>query len=149
MAFVRTGFDGQLPAKFMPATSTDVGIVDGTSELTRAGPFNMVNKEELSRYVHIDECDYFVDLDLAEEEQEDGKKGKGEASGADGAVPARIDGRPDAAQWTAHLSAPFLDAGRSSALFRAFYVPGFSARRNKYLSYTLYIRNGLYEPGGE
>ncbi len=47
---------------------------------------------------------------------------------------------PAGAQWRTVGEAPFLDAARSPALWRAFHVPWLSARRNAYTSLRLMRR---------
>ena len=47
---------------------------------------------------------------------------------------------PAGATWRTVAEAPFLDAGRSPALWRAFYVPGVFGRRNHYTAMRLMRR---------
>jgi alpha-1,2-mannosyltransferase len=49
---------------------------------------------------------------------------------------------PAGARWSRVAGAPFLDAGRSPALWRAFHVPGVSRYRNAYTELRLLLRNG-------
>ena len=47
---------------------------------------------------------------------------------------------PAGARWTEQAAAPFLDAARSPALWRAFHVPVISAKRNAFTRMLL-LRN--------
>ena len=49
---------------------------------------------------------------------------------------------PAGARWSRVAGAPFLDAGRSPALWRAFHVPGVSRSRNVYTELRLLRNNG-------
>ena len=80
---------------------------------SEGGPFNDENAEEPSRYVELNSCDYVVDWNLG----------------------GRWDG---VAGWEVLARAPFLDAAKSHALLRAFYVPfGVSAKRTAFEDYLL------------
>jgi hypothetical protein len=50
---------------------------------------------------------------------------------------------PGGAQWETIAESPFLDASRSPALWRAFYVPILSQRSNAYTSMTLKVRTDV------
>lgn len=43
----------------------------------------------------------------------------------------------DPAAWEEVAALPFLDAARSPALTRAFYIPGLSPARNRHMDYVL------------
>uniref|UniRef100_A0A6B2L1M8 Mannosyltransferase n=1 Tax=Arcella intermedia TaxID=1963864 RepID=A0A6B2L1M8_9EUKA len=75
--------------------------------------FNDLNKEEPSRYIPLDQCHYIVDR-LPKES---------------------IFEKYDQAKWETILSEPFLDAPNSHKLFRAFYVPYLSQKKNTWSSY--------------
>ena len=112
LLWVRGGFRGQLPQPFGPWP--------GGMSATPAH-MNDRNLDEPSRYASERSCEYIVDLDLADQ-----------------AEPSVVR---DGAHWERVHCAPFLDAGRStSTLARAFYIPGFSARRNVYAEYCLMKR---------
>ncbi|CAK0830091.1 unnamed protein product [Prorocentrum cordatum] len=107
LSYVRFGPTGLLPAEF--------NVSVGTSGVP---PFmNDLNREEPSRYVDADRCDFLIDVDLGE---------------AQGDIPAL---RSRALRTLAE--APFLDASRSRFPWRAFYVPGISKQKNVYASYRL------------
>mmetsp|Transcript_15507 Transcript_15507/g.52308 ORF Transcript_15507/g.52308 Transcript_15507/m.52308 type:complete len:163 (+) Transcript_15507:1557-2045(+) len=105
LSFVRSDFRGQLPQPFHP--------VHGTRAATPA--MNAVNREEPSRYVHLEECDLFV--------------------GAEGG-----DAPRDGDGWTTVLEEPMLDVDASPTLTRAFWIPRLSARRNTYTVMALFAR---------
>lgn len=52
--------------------------------------------------------------------------------------PRRAADRGAAVSWTLLWEAPFLDAGKSPALSRAFFVPGWSSKRNVFGTYRVY-----------
>ena len=52
--------------------------------------------------------------------------------------PRRAADRAAAVSWTLLWEAPFLDAGKSPALSRAFFVPGWSSKRNVFGTYRVY-----------
>jgi alpha-1,2-mannosyltransferase len=53
---------------------------------------------------------------------------------------------PNGARWSLLADAPFLDAGRSPALWRAFRVPLLSARRNAFTTMRLLRRDAAGAP---
>ena len=66
--------------------------------------------------------------------------GSSEDDGLDELDPPRraAAARPANVSWTLLWEAPFLDASRSPALSRAFFVPGWSSKRNVYGTYRVY-----------
>ena len=114
LAFVRDGFDGQLPAHYsapLPAGSRAIHA-----------HFNDMNREEPSRYVPLPTCDWLVDL-----------------LPADGA-PDEAARRHLQKGFRSWQTVPFLDAPRSPAWSRALYVPFVSDTRNAYVEYALMQR---------
>jgi hypothetical protein len=55
-------------------------------------------------------------------------------------VGLQAEAPPPGARWTPFADAPFLDAARSPALWRAFRVPLLSARRNSFTRLVLLRR---------
>ena len=109
-AFVRGGFDGQLPQRFTAQHGTWAAPPN----------FNGLNQDEPSRYVESTACHYYVDLEL------------------EGRDKPAVDPRFSEAQgWSLVHAAPFLDLERSPQLTRAFYIPFLSQRKNTYAKYTL------------
>jgi len=96
---VSSGFGGQLPQKFGKEGA----------RVKAAQPFNAVNREEVSRYVEIEDCDYFVELLLEADEE----LGRGEAAGA---VAMGKDGRRG--EWKKIFAKEYLDAEKTGALHR-------------------------------
>lgn len=104
VSFVRAGFTGHLPAHFLSDGGTSR---DG-------GPFNDMNRDEPSRYVHIDSCDFIVDLDLEQHWTSN-------------------------STWSILARYPFLNGAESHPLFRAFYVP-FTSQSLSFAEYLLLER---------
>lgn len=113
LEFIKSGYDGLLPKPF--------AAVNGTSMIPTA--MNNVNQEEPSRYIPQASCDYIVDRDNGEV--------------------AEFEPRFTAAssEWDRVLCRPFLDSGRTPALYRAFYIPMLSESHTVYTEYCLLKRN--------
>ncbi|XP_025078630.1 alpha-1,2-mannosyltransferase ALG9-like [Pomacea canaliculata] len=109
LQFIKSEFKGLLPKAYEPWPNG-----------TRLIPSNMndLNKEEPSRYIDISRCHYLVDLDVPTESS----------------LEPRYAALED---WTVVASAPFLDAGRSHRLLRAFYIPFVSAAHCHYADYNI------------
>jgi len=90
--WLKSSFDGQLPVYFKE--------VDGTWQ--NGGPFNEMNHEEMSRYSSIDECEWIIDMDFDEQQEEHFYK------------------RPD---FEIVERVPFLNAAKTRAPFRWLYIP--------------------------
>jgi len=119
LRFIKSGFDGLLPRPF---ADEDGG--------TRAAPrqLNDQNREEPENYwPDAAQCDYVVTL---------GPAGRQNGSGSwfDEAALGVAEG------WTVMAEQPFVDGGGSPALTRAFFIPGYSRKMNKWLRYALLER---------
>lgn len=116
--FLKSEFRGLLPKPFKQGYSR----IDSTRyEPTE---MNNLNKEEVSRYVSLDSCNYVIDVDMPATELEP-------------------NFRKMSDKWIVLASQPFIDATRSNGfagLLRAFYIPYFSDITNKMTTYTLYRR---------
>eukprot|EP00038_Savillea_parva_P010725 m.192314 g.192314 ORF g.192314 m.192314 type:complete len:575 (-) comp18618_c0_seq1:93-1817(-) len=112
MAFIKSGYDGLLPKPF--------AAVNGTSIVPTA--MNNMNREEPSRYVSVETCDFVVDRDAGTEADHE---------------PRFTHLTKD---WDRVLCRPFLDAARTPALFRAFYIPKLSESQTLYVDYCLLRR---------
>ena len=112
LSFLRSGFRGLLPKEFSPHENATSIMPQG---------FNDMNREEMDRYVSLDQCDYIVDFDF-EGQHED-----------------RYTRLHD---FQVIFKAPFLNADRSSRfLTRAFFLGENSMRRyNTYDDYVLLRR---------
>ncbi|XP_062894824.1 alpha-1,2-mannosyltransferase ALG9 isoform X1 [Mobula hypostoma] len=110
LQFVASEFRGQLPKPFAKGRKA-----------TRIHPTDMndQNREEPSRYVEVRHCHYLVDLDTESETPRE----------------PRYSANKD--EWMVIAYKPFLDAKRSSKLFRAFYVPFLSDQHTTYANYTI------------
>ncbi|XP_051896012.1 alpha-1,2-mannosyltransferase ALG9 isoform X5 [Pristis pectinata] len=110
LQFIASEFRGQLPKPFAKGRRA-----------TRIEPTDMndQNREEPSRYVDIRQCHYLVDLDTESE------------------TPREPRYSADKDDWMIVAYKPFLDATRSSRLFRAFYIPFLSEQHTTYSNYTI------------
>lgn len=112
LLWLRAGFGGQLPQPFAEWPR-------GLSALP--AHMNDRNRDEPSRYSELDRCDVVVDVELRSQ-----------------AEPSAV---ADAATWERVHCAPFLDAAAStSTLARAFYIPGYSDKRNVFAEYCVVAR---------
>jgi alpha-1,2-mannosyltransferase len=109
LRFVKSSFGGQLPQYFHP---------NGTS--FNAPHFNDLNKEEPTRYVALDECHYFVDVEF------------------EGQLEPQLSSLPN---WEIVFKYDFMNADRSHRLYRAFYVPYLSKPHLTYDPYVLLKNN--------
>ncbi|CAI5740115.1 unnamed protein product [Peronospora destructor] len=109
--FVKSSFSGLLPKPFEEH-------LHGTSIIPSA--MNDQNREEPSRYVSINVCDYVVDLNLSSQKE--------------------IKFWEEPATWELVHSEQFLDAERSKSPYRSFYIPMLTPRYAHYAEYTIYKR---------
>ncbi|CAI7830388.1 unnamed protein product [Closterium sp. NIES-53] len=86
-----------------------------------------------SRQLDESLCDYLVELDNSRHVSMTGERGS-ILEGADA-----LRGH-DEDEWEVLASLPFVDAQRSPALYRAFFIPSLSERLVKYGSYALLRR---------
>jgi alpha-1,2-mannosyltransferase len=113
LQFVRSEFRGLLPKPF----DNSKGVMYATSTIPTG--LNNQNREEMSIYVTPDKCDYMVDFDF------EGQKEERYALSN---------------QWEPAIKAKFLDASKSPALTRAFYIPKLSQERNVFGTYYVLKR---------
>ncbi|XP_069081105.1 alpha-1,2-mannosyltransferase ALG9 isoform X1 [Pleurodeles waltl] len=108
--FIQSEFRGQLPKPYAKGPVA-----------TRITPTDMndQNREESSRYVDLGKCHYLVDLDTVNETPRE----------------PRYSANKD--EWMVIAYKPFLDATRSSKLWRAFYFPFVSEQHTTYVNYTI------------
>jgi len=111
--FIKSDFRGQLPRHF---EETVAGTSMPSSSwwfrpATRYVPtdVNDLNKEDLSRYVSADTCDYLIDLDYPLHPSES-------------ALEPRFATKTET--WERVICKPFLDARHSSLLTRTLWLPG-------------------------
>ncbi|CAG8707982.1 18096_t:CDS:10, partial [Racocetra persica] len=112
LRFLKSDFNGQLPKYFLEDTQIDSESRtkmnykrDGTWMLQEG--FNDINKEEMDRYVDIDQCDYIVDLET----------NYTQASANEPRYVTQTD------KWNEVICKSFLDAANSDRFSRAFYFP--------------------------
>ncbi|CAG0913032.1 unnamed protein product [Notodromas monacha] len=112
--FLHSEFRGLLPKHYEAGINATSIIPTGMNDR---------NQEEESRYVDESACDLIIDYD---------------PSGDDDCGSAREPCYSrDLSTWIKLHSAPFLDAPKSSKLFRSFYVPYLSDRKCTFGSYDL------------
>lgn len=117
LAFVDDGFKGQLPQYY--------DAVNGTFS-TPTHRFNDQNKEEVSRYVSLDSCNYVVLLRQSKFNQ-DNKKIIEELLNKAGK------------KFQLLRSKPIIDKlGSSNSLTRAYFIPTLSHADNVYINYEFY-----------
>ncbi|KAE8978248.1 Alpha-1,2-mannosyltransferase [Phytophthora rubi] len=109
--FVKSSFSGLLPKPF-EEHENGTSIIPGT--------MNDQNREEPSRYVPIETCDYVVDLNLPGQQE------------------TKFWEEP--ATWELVHSEAFLDAERSKSPYRSFYIPMLTPQYVKYADYAIYKR---------
>lgn len=117
--FVKSEFRGLLPKPY----KTGLHLIDATRNEPLA--MNNMNKEEPSRYVKLDSCNYFIDKDMPATEFEP-------------------DLRTMPEVWKAVASRQFLDSTkpvRFGGITRSFFVPIVTPRETPRTSYTLYQNN--------
>ncbi|KAH7460792.1 Alpha-1,2-mannosyltransferase ALG9 [Phytophthora ramorum] len=109
--FVKSSFSGLLPKPFEEHEN-------GTWVVPSA--MNDQNREEPSRYVDIEACDFVVDLNLPGQKE--------------------IKFWEEPATWELVHSVPFLDAERSKSPYRSFYIPMLTPQYVAYADYAIYKR---------
>uniref|UniRef100_K3WCF1 Mannosyltransferase n=1 Tax=Globisporangium ultimum (strain ATCC 200006 / CBS 805.95 / DAOM BR144) TaxID=431595 RepID=K3WCF1_GLOUD len=109
--FVKSAFSGQLPKAFeQHANGTSVIPTD----------MNNQNREEPSRYLSVEQCDYFVDLNLPDQEE--------------------TKFWEHTQTWILVHSESFLHAEASRSPYRSFYIPFLTSKHVKYTDYAIYKR---------
>ncbi|KAK2187338.1 hypothetical protein NP493_169g04003 [Ridgeia piscesae] len=110
LKFIKSEFRGQLPKPY-----------DSGENSTSIIPSHMndMNREETSRYTHLSQCQYLVDVDLPSNSPYE---------------PRYSENKRD---WTVVTSAKFLDSSRSHRFFRAFYLPFLTSKHCTYVDYNL------------
>eukprot|EP00041_Stephanoeca_diplocostata_P022018 m.521822 g.521822 ORF g.521822 m.521822 type:complete len:558 (-) comp21964_c0_seq5:127-1800(-) len=114
--FIKSEFSGLLPGKFAEHAS-------GNATWVIPEAMNNMNAEEPSRYVDVATCDYIIDQDR-------------------GAMSTALEPnfRTHRREWEEVACYPFLEPARTNALYRAFYIPGVSAKQTVYNAYCLLKR---------
>lgn len=84
---------------------------------------NDQNEEEMSRYIDINNCHYFVELNLIKQKEPD----------------LRED-----SNWKAIFVDKFIDLDHSKSPYRSYYIPKISEKHIKYGSYIIFKNRRLY-----
>ncbi|KAG6879482.1 hypothetical protein C0992_002205 [Termitomyces sp. T32_za158] len=127
--FVKSEFNGLLPGHFenIPAeinSTSTLWLRPGTSRIPNTQ--NDLNKEEPSRYVNANSCDYLIDLDFPLHPVES---------------PLEPRYAVDTKTWDRVFCRSFIDVRHSRLLTRAFWVPGQAWQKsNEFGDYCL-LRN--------
>ncbi|PIK57716.1 putative alpha-1,2-mannosyltransferase ALG9 [Apostichopus japonicus] len=110
LQYIQSEFRGQLPKHY-----------DSSPDATRLIPTEMndLNKEEPSRYIDVKKCHYLIDLDLPQVSDREPRYSQ------------------DTENWQLVLTSPFLDVQMSPKLYRSFYIPFLSRRRNVFANYNI------------
>ena len=95
-------------------------------------PFNNRNKEERSRYVDLQECDYFVIL----REEGDLETGSSLSRKIREYVSSELS-------FTVVAAEPVIHSSRSPVITRAFFIPFLSEKKNVFSKYTAYRRSKI------
>ena len=111
LRFIKSEFDGLLPKAFSETP-------DGYSAIPTA--MNNMNKEEATRYIPVEECEYLIDQDRVN---------------AATALEPRYKLKTE--DWGVASCAPYLEATESHPIYRAWYVPTLSPKFTKFNDYCL------------
>jgi alpha-1,2-mannosyltransferase len=101
VSYTKSHFTGLLPKLYDQELE---GWRSGTWHIPEG--MNDLNREEMDRYVEVDVCDFMIDVDFSGEGEE--------------IEPVY---RKDVGRWSEDMCLPFLDAGRTRALSRVFWMP--------------------------
>uniref|UniRef100_A0A667YKG3 Mannosyltransferase n=1 Tax=Myripristis murdjan TaxID=586833 RepID=A0A667YKG3_9TELE len=110
LQFIQSEFKGQLPQPYADSPFATQLIPDN---------MNDQNLEEPTRYVDLRQCHYLVDLDTENE------------------TPLEPRYSANKEDWNVIAYKPFLQASRSSPLFRAFFIPFLSDQHTSYSRYVI------------
>ncbi|KAL7518547.1 hypothetical protein ACHAWX_003364 [Stephanocyclus meneghinianus] len=125
LGFLKSSFGGQLPQPFTPygskAQSLDV----------QSGRFNDVNREEMDRYLSIEDCTYVIEM-----------VSPGSSAHSD-EMPECLQymATDTAGSWSLLSSFRYLDAESTPALHRILYLPFGRENNVVYKEYNLYFKS--------
>jgi alpha-1,2-mannosyltransferase len=135
LQFIRSGFGGLLPKQYFSTAETQQNRAIGTSVLPSG--MNERNEAVESRLIPMILCDFVLDFELQDH-------GKDRIVSIERKI-GRNEGQKECsvkADWVVVKESSFLDADAShNAFARAFYIPFYSSRFNRYSAYRLYKRN--------
>lgn len=110
LQFIKSEFRGQLPKPYGPGPRA-------TQEFP--AHMNDLNAEEPTRYINVTRCHFLIDLDVQTATEFEPRYSQ------------------NLKEWTAVVTAKFLDNPRSHRFFRAFFIPFLSNRYVKYIDYNV------------
>ncbi|TPX76851.1 hypothetical protein CcCBS67573_g01874 [Chytriomyces confervae] len=122
--FIRSEFRGLLPAKFGDSVDESLTSPLKTWEVTRVNPRNLneFNKEDETRYVAVDTCDYLIDSDFGPVDNEAVKAAMN--SNDNKSLERRFI--LDTRAWETVVCQQFLDSGKSQGLFgKVLWAPSY------------------------
>jgi len=120
LKFIKSRFGGQLPAHFTSSGSR--------GESSR--PFNGMNREEIDRYVGINDCDYVVEL-LLEPDAVNGRLEPETVTAMNSSWKAR---------WKVIIQREFLDSEMSTILGRVVNVPGIKLAGSRFAKMVVFAK---------
>jgi len=132
LGFLKSSFTGQLPQPF-----TQFGSKKESLDVMGVGSFNDINKEEMDRYIDIDQCAYVVELVPSSFESSDN-------TSRDDDIPECLKymdfDSSAGSSWTQIASYDYLDADSTPLLHRILYFPVGMKGQAIYKGYNLYAR---------
>ncbi|KAL7493042.1 hypothetical protein ACHAWT_002282 [Skeletonema menzelii] len=123
LGFLKSSFSGQLPQPY-----TEYGSKQKSLEIQQCA-FNDVNKEEMDRYVDIQQCSYVVEL-VSTSDAGDGEEETPEC--------LQYMNSDRSGDWTRVATFKYLDAMKTNAIHRILYIPFQRKSKAKYKGYNLY-----------
>lgn len=132
LGFLKSSFTGQLPQPFTSHGSKMESLAE------QGGKFNDMNREEMDRYIDIEQCTYVVELvplDLeinitTGDNMPEGLQYMNSSASSGGS-------------WTKIASHNYLDADSTPLLHRILYIPFGRDGKVTYKSYNLYARDSI------
>mmetsp|Transcript_18689 Transcript_18689/g.34405 ORF Transcript_18689/g.34405 Transcript_18689/m.34405 type:complete len:623 (+) Transcript_18689:38-1906(+) len=125
LGFLKSSFGGQLPQPFTASGSKRESLN------AQVGNFNDINKEEMDRYIDIEQCSFVVELVPFESENSRD-------------IPECLQymkSDSSAGSWTQLASYNYLDTDSTSVLHRILYLPFGRNGKVTYKGYNLYAKD--------
>ena len=131
LGYLRSSFGGQLPQPF-----TEYGSrMESLS--VQSGEFNDVNREEMDRYVDIEQCSYVVELVPSLDQLDNDYSGRRDVPESTRYM--RLDN--SGGSWMLLSSRDYLDAESTPSIHRILYIPFFGASDEIIFGgYNLYMK---------
>lgn len=125
MGFLKSSFGGQLPQPFTSHGSKSESLK------IQSGRFNDLNREEMDRYVSIEDCSYVVEMISPSQPEESNE------------IPEclRYMAADTSGSWNKIASFKYINADATPALHRILYLPFGREGNASYNEYNLYSRS--------